>query len=77
MFILSLKIFMFCLISSVKENCNKMFCFIGRISRRDIISSPPPNDLVADPDIDGHCIGIHKKYEPTRKNKKSKACNIL
>ena len=54
-----------------------MLCFIGRISRRDIISSPTPNDLVADPDIDGQCIGIHKKYEPTRKNKKSKACNIL
>ena len=54
-----------------------MSCIIGRISRRDIISSPTPNDFIADPDIDGQCIGIHKKYEPTRKNKKSKACNIL
>ena len=56
---------------------NQMSCLIGRISRRDIISSPTPNDFIADPDIDGQCIGIHKKYEPTRKNKKSKACNIL
>ena len=54
-----------------------MLYVIGRISRRDIISSPTPNDFIADPDIDGQCIGIHKKYEPTRKNKKSKACNIL
>ena len=54
-----------------------MSCLIGRISRRDIISSPTPNDFIADPDIDGQCIGIHKKYDPTRKNKKSKACNIL
>ena len=53
------------------------FSFLGRISRHDIISSPTPNNFAAEDDVDGHSNATHKKYDITRKNKKSRTCNIL